>query len=223
MKKTLFFILIAFLGIILIIGGIWSFNVSVGNTNKINQLNKDNSRLGEEVEMRNDFIANLDDMLKCTYYGKAWNKSYEEEFTAFSLRYCGKYYLITAGHNAHFVWGDLDTGVFTDFELKANMGDIWIHPKLLSYRNDFAGSIDWAILVSDKLTDGFNYSLSSNQPTYVLGNGQDNILKEFSSFALVDGESGSPVVNLNGEVVGIATGGFTDIDLVIDALRKEKK
>ena len=46
----------------------------------------------------------------------------------------------------------------------------------------------------------------------------DNALKKSSVSNLIEGESGSAVIDIDGEVARIATGGYVDIDLVIEAI-----
>ena len=107
--------------------------------------------------------------------------------------------------------------MYTTIKLKQDNGD-WIYPKLLIYENDFNGNRDYAILYSDKITNGFEYDLDNSYPKFILGNADNNILKEFNIDNLIEGESGSPVIDLDGEVIEIATGNHVDIDLIIEAI-----
>ena len=131
--------------------------------------------------------------------------------TGFSIEYQGNYYLVTVGHAI-----ENEYGIFKNLGFK-DIGNRWIYPKLLAYENDFRGHRDYAILFSDKVTSGLNYALNNSFPQYMLGNLNVNILRRYTR-AGVDGECGSPIVDLSGEVVGIYTGDFVDIDIILEAI-----
>ncbi|NQT66188.1 MAG: hypothetical protein HQ569_01260 [Actinobacteria bacterium] len=191
--------------------------IDLGIENK--SLKVDVGNVENKIESYKNLINNLNDLLANVYYGYAENNKNESDgFTAFSINYNDKYYLITAGHAAHYKYNDIDTGVYTYFKFKANFSNEWIYPKLLTYENDFMGNRDYAILYSDKITNGLDFDLNNSYPEYILGNEDNNIFKQFDIYNLVEGESGSPVVDIDGEVIGIATGNFVDIDLVIEAI-----
>jgi len=186
---------------------------------KVDTLNNDLDLTEEELLKYKRLINNLNELLSNVCYGYAENNNYESDgFTAFSINYNDKYYLITAGHAAHYKYNGVDTGVYTYFKVKVNFSNEWIYPKLLTYENDFMGNRDYAILYSDKITNGLDFDLNNSYPEYILGNEDNNIFKQFDIDNLVEGESGSPVVDIDGEVIGIATGNFVDIDLVIEAI-----
>ena len=172
----------------------------------------------DQLEKYNNLIDSLNDLLSNVYYGYASNENWESDgFTAFSIEYKGKFYLITAGHCVHYKDDKIDAGVFTKIKVKNFKGD-WIYPKLLKYENDYDNNRDYAILYSDKIIKGLEYDLNNSYPKFILGNLNKNILKELNIYNLLEGESGSPVVDLDGEVIGIATGNFVDIDLVLEAI-----
>ncbi len=168
----------------------------------------------EELEKYQNLINNLNSLLKNVYYGYTKNENYIlDGFTAFSLNYKNKNYIITAGHCI-----ENEYGKFYNFKFKANFSDQWIYPELLAYKNYFYGNMDYAVFYSDKVIDGLNYDLNDSYPRFTLGNMEDNVLKEFFISNLIEGESGSAIIDIDGEVMGIATGGYVDIDLVIKAL-----
>ena len=208
-----------------------AFNESIDD---ITGLKKDNSSLKsekqdlenrlnlteEQLEKYKYLLDNLNNLLSNVYYGYANNASYETigGFTAFSLEYNDIFYLITAGHCVHYDYGGIDSGLYTYFKFKANLNDDWIYPKLLLYENDFENNRDYAILYSDKIDAGLKYDLNNNSPKFILGNTNKNILKEFDIYNLIEGESGSPIIDLDGEVIELATGNYIDIDLIIEAI-----
>ncbi len=177
--------------------------------------------LENEVQAHDNFIANLNDYLKCVYSGFASNDNYESRFTAFSIKYNDKFYLITAGHCVHYNYNGLDTGKYTYFKFMANFTNEYIYPELLIYDNDFIGNNDYAVFFTKELTNGLNTnSLFNKMPsTYTLGCFKNNInvVKEYNAQDY-DTESGCPIVNIDGEVVAIMTGYFTDIDIVLNAI-----
>ena len=130
------------------------------------------------------------------------------------MEYGGKTYLVTAGHCVHYKDDKIDTGLYTYFKFKAN-SNVWIYPKLLTYENDFVGNRDYAIFYSDKIKTGLNYDLKNSEPDYRLG--INKLIQENNNWGR-DGECGSPIIDLDGEVIGIHIGYLTDIDLVLEAI-----
>lgn len=182
--------------------------VEVENTKKIEQLEG-------EVQAYKDLIGNLNELLSCVYYGYASNDNWVlDGFTAFSIEYNKKYYLITAGHCVE----PEGYGKMNSFKFKANFSNEWIYPKLLKYENEFYKNRDYAIFYSDKINNGLDYDLINTDKKYVLGYQEKNLIKKFLERYLEEGESGAPVIDIDGEVIGVATGLFTDIDLIIQAL-----
>lgn len=167
-----------------------------------------------ELDKYKSLIDNLNEYLGYVYYGYAENDNYIlDGFTAFSMNHKGKYYLITAGHCV-----ENDSGKFNSFKFRANFTDTWIYPELLIYDSSFAYNRDYAVFYSDSINNGFNIKIEEDYPLFILGHGELNTIKKFSRHNNNPGESGSPVINLSGEAVGIATGDLTDIDLVLEAI-----
>ena len=185
-------------------------DLSIENKN----LKSDVDNLENETEKYQVLLRDLNSLLKNVYYGYASNSEWiSDGFTAFSMEYGERYYILTAGHCIHYNFGGLDTGLYTTIKFKNNSGD-FIYPKLLAYENDYYR--DYAILFSDKVTSGLDFDLNNSYPEFILGNRNLNTIK--NEYDLKDGESGSPVIDLDGQVIGIATGNFVDIDLVIKAI-----
>jgi len=181
---------------------------------EVNTLENNLELSKEELIKYESLINNLNSLLKNVYYGYASNSEWiSDGFTAFSMEYGERYYILTAGHCIHYNFGGLDTGLYTTIKFKNNSGD-FIYPKLLAYENDYYR--DYAILFSDKVTSGLDFDLNNSYPEFILGNRNLNTIK--NEYNLKDGESGSPVIDLDGQVIGIATGNFVDIDLVIKAI-----
>jgi hypothetical protein len=165
----------------------------------------------EQLEKYQNLINNLNSLLENVYYVYDDNGETYVFGTGFSIEYKGKYYLITAGHVVDGEWGIHKNLGFKDID------DNWIYPELLVYENDFFGGMDYAILYSEKIASGLKYDLNSSYPKYILGNGNNNIFKKLD-IDLIEGESGSPVIDIDGEVIEIVTGNYMDIDLVIEAI-----
>ena len=178
---------------------------------------KVDDKCNQELEQYRDLINNLNDMLSNVYYVFGSNANYESMFTAFSIDYEDRIYLITAGHCVHYNYDNLDTGVYTYFKAKANFSDTWIYPKLISYNNDFDSNKDYAILYADNIDSGLLVDNDNDVGKFVLGNNKLNSIRN-SSIRTVDEESGSPMIDLEGEIIGIIIGDYTytPIQLVLD-------
>jgi hypothetical protein len=188
--------------------------VEIENTGKIERLEADNFKLKAELEKYKELISGLNELLGNVYYGYASNSNWVMDgFTAFNLKYNDKYYLITAGHCI-----ENEYGKFGNFKFKANFSDNWIYPKLLAYNVDEYAEFDYGIFYSDKINSGF-IAGKPEGANIILGNtdGNLNITRTITS-AHKNGESGSPIININGEVIGILTGGITKIDKVTEAI-----
>lgn len=176
--------------------------VIVEDTAKIIELEKQLVDSKEETEKYQSLIANLNDLLKNIYYGYASNSNYIlDGFTAFSMAYQGKYYLITVGHAVE----NVECGKMTNFKFKANFSDTWIYPELLDYNNDFENNRDYAIFYSDKIKKGLKFGTDINSDLFILGAGRFNVFRTKEQFTKA-GESGSAIININYEVVGILIG-----------------
>jgi hypothetical protein len=148
-------------------------------------------------------LNNMNDLLKNVYIGSTSPKETAYTFTAFKILYKDKSYIITAGHCVNDNYGE--EGVF---KFKANFSKSWIYPDLLGYKADFTNLDDYGVFYSGgingglKVADDLNSKPSDNN--YLLG----SIDKQLSIFRNLGdssekGESGSPVINQDGEVVGI--------------------
>ena len=184
----------------------------VGLQEEVNTLENDLTLSKEELIKYRSLVDNLNELLSNVYY--VYQKKSDGSSiwgTGFSIEYQGNYYLVTVGHAI-----ENEYGIFKNLGFK-DIGNRWVYPKLLAYENDFRGHRDYAILFSDKVTSGLNYALNNSFPQYMLGNLNVNILRRYTR-AGVDGECGSPIVDLSGEVVGIYTGDFVDIDIILEAI-----
>ena len=156
-------------------------------------------------------ITNLNDLLSCVYYVYGENESTYVCGTGFSLAYMDKFYLITAGHLVDGEWG-----VHKNLGFRANFTDKWIYPKLIAYNNDYNHRDDYAIFLAD-IKSGLKVDDEDNRPAYIIGNEKFNIIKNYYENNII-GESGSPIVDIEGEVIGMSTTDtynyFTDISTI---------
>jgi hypothetical protein len=171
----------------------------------------------KDLENLRSLINNFNKLLKNVYIGSADPKELAYTFTAFSVEYEGEYYLITAGHCVKDNFGKEGK-----FKFKANFSDEWIYPELLGYKAEFWNLDDYAVFYSDKLYGGFKISDQKTKENYLIGSMDKNlsILRNLGAGSK-RGESGSPVINENGEVVGIyVVYGlvYTPIQLAIDKI-----
>jgi len=153
----------------------------------------------KDLENLRSLINNFNKLLKNVYIGSADPKELAYTFTAFSVEYEGEYYLITAGHCIKDIFGKEGK-----FKFKANFSDEWIYPELLGYKAEFWNLDDYAVFSSDKLYSGFKISDQKTKENYLIGSMDKNlsILRNLGAGSK-RGESGSPVINENGEVIGI--------------------
>ncbi|MCJ7666175.1 MAG: hypothetical protein MUO59_05505 [Actinobacteria bacterium] len=178
--------------------------IEIENTDEIDRLN-------EELDRYKELLNNLDDLLKNVYYGRANNDNWIfDEFTAFSVGYKNKYYIITAGH----VVETEEYGKCYNHSFRADFSDDWMYPELLDY--EVTDTVpDYSIFYSDKIVSGLGYDLNNTEPDYRLG--IDRLIHENNNWG-ESGSCGSPVIDLDGEVIGIHVGYMSDIDLVIEAI-----
>src|SRR4030066_7355 len=160
--------------------------------------------LGEQESIKDlgnlrSLINKFNTLLKNVYIGSADPKELAYTFTAFSVEYKGEYYLITAGHCVKDNFGKEGK-----FKFKANFSTDWIYPELLGYKAEFWNLDDYAVFSSDKLYSGFKISDQETKENYLIGSMDKNlsILRNLGAGSK-RGESGSPVINENGEVIGI--------------------
>jgi hypothetical protein len=148
-------------------------------------------------------LNNMNDLLKNVYIGSTSPKETAYTFTAFKISYKDKSYIITAGHCVNDNYGE--EGVF---KFKANFSQDWVYPDLLGYKADFTNLDDYGVFYSEDIAGGLKVTADLNSKpsdnNYLLG----SIDKQISIFRNLGdssekGESGSPVINQDGEVVGI--------------------
>jgi len=183
----------------------------------IEDLEKQINEMKDEPEKLRNFINNFNKLLKNVYIGSADPNELAYTFTAFSIEYKGKYYLITAGHCVKDNFGKEGK-----FKFKANFSDEWIYPELLGYKGEFWNLDDYGIFSSNKLYGGFKISDQETKENYLIGSMDKklSILRNLGAGSK-RGESGSPVINENGEVIGIyVVYGlvYTPIQLALDII-----
>ncbi len=172
----------------------------------------------EKIKDNNVLINNSNTLLSTVYYGTAEQigEGTGKNFTAFSLFYKDKFYLITAGHCVEYE--DLK---YTNFKFKPNNSELFIYPILLDYNNDYKNNRDYAIFSSHFVRNGLLIYDEDKEPKYVLGNTEKkmNFFKEFN--IAIEGESGSPILNSKCRLVGIViknNSQYTPIDTVTEAI-----
>jgi hypothetical protein len=166
-------------------------------------------------------LNNMNEMLKNVYIGSTSPKETAYTFTAFKISYKDKSYIITAGHCVNDNYGE--EGVF---KFKANFSQDWVYPDLLGYKADFTNLDDYGVFYSKDITGGLKVTTDLNskpsENNYLLGS-MDKRLSIFRNLgdSSERGESGSPVINQDGEVVGIyVVYGlvYTPISLALDVI-----
>ena len=186
-------------------------------------LNKNLNQKTLKLKSAELLINNTNAILSTIYYGTADAEESEsaKDFTAFSLIYKEKFFLITAGHCI-----EMDGEKYKNFRFKSNNKSYFITPKLIDYNSDYTNNIDYAIFYDPNLIRSGLYPAADNEdktPLYILGNLERdlNFIKNYSNAR--KGESGSPVLNSNCHVVGILiknSGTFTPISVLLDALNR---
>lgn len=147
-------------------------------------------------------LNNINDLLKNVYIGSTSPKETEYTFTAFKIIYKDKSYIVTAGHCVADNYGEKGS-----FKFKANFSQEWIYPELLGYKAEFFNLDDYGVFYSSDITGGLKVTGDLSKPSennYVLGS-MDKQLSIFRNLgdSSQKGESGSPVINDVGEVIGI--------------------
>ena len=171
-------------------------------------------RLQEELNSYKSLIDNLNELLGYVCYVYQLKSDGSSSWgTGFSMEYKNEYYLITAGHVV-----DNEYGYFPDLGFELN--DSWVYPELLTYDNNYIGKEDYAIF-SSEIDKGFKVDLYNDNPLYKIGNTDLNTISDYR-IKTIEGESGSPVIDIDGQVTEIATtdmyGYNTDIDIVLEAI-----
>lgn len=186
---------------------------------------ENDSKLTGDAQKKHEYLLlNLNSIsFKTIYYGEAANeiRGSGQFFTAFSLFYKEKFYLITAGHSIA-----MNGESYNDFKFKPNNRDVWITPQLLYYENDIENNNDFAIFEDSYIKNGLYPASGNLVPEYIFGNtARDlNIVKKYNKdITAAFGESGSPVLNSECQVVGVlikSKGEYTEIENVLAALEK---
>ncbi|MBM3706051.1 MAG: hypothetical protein FJW66_05950 [Actinobacteria bacterium] len=185
----------------------------------IKNLEEQIERLEKDPEKLRKLLYSINDLLKYVYIGSSIEEGHGYTFTAFSIEYKGKYYIVTAGHCVNDNYGK--EGLF---KFKANFSDAWIYPELIGYNAEFSKLDDYAVFYGEGINGGFKTGKIQTEGNYLAG----SIDKGLSIFRdLGDssrrGESGSPVINEEMEVIGIyVVYGYvyTPIQLVLELIDK---
>ena len=184
----------------------------IGLKEELSNLENDLDLSNEEIDKYNNLICNLNELLSNVYYvygegGGTWVAG-----AGFALEYKDKFYLITAGHAVDGEWGIHKNLGFKSIDNK------WIYPKLLTYEVTET-TPDYAIFYSDEINNGLNIDFENDSSQFILGtiNNNLNIIRENKDWG-IDGECGSPVIDLEGEVTGIFVGYITPITNIIEAI-----
>ena len=187
-------------------------------------------KLNEELKIRASRLSsaellmnNTNLILSTVYFGTADidEQVGAKDFTAFSIMYKNKYYLITAGHCI-----EMDGKKYKNFKFKANNKKDFMSPKLIEYKNDYINNTDYAIFYEPNIIITGLYPASIDEditPQYVLGNIEKNLNLIKRYYDAKEGESGSPVLNSKCHVVGIIiknNGAYTPISLVLEAINR---
>jgi len=236
LKKPASILISAFLIIVIIISVVFFYEFRRA-ANQIDYYRKDISKISDSLTAFNDSVRqklskpdgaeillnNMNKILSVVYFGTADEDATEEAkyFTAFSILYKDRYYIVTAGHCV-----EMDGLKYSNFKFRANKSSIWVMPELLDYKNDYKNNVDYAIFYSGSPVNAGLIPAAPGEdmaPQYVLGSleGSLNLIKRYSN--AIEGESGSPVLNENCHVVGIIIkkdGAYTPIEVVLDALAK---
>lgn len=141
----------------------------------------------------------MNELLKNVHIGSSSPEELVYIFKAFSIKCKRKNYIITAGHCVADNYGE--EGVF---KFKANLNSECIYSDLLDYKPEFYNLDDYGIFYSDKITDGLEVGSNPLQDNYLLES-TDKFLSIFRNIGDSPriGESGNPVINQDGQVVGI--------------------
>jgi len=166
---------------------------------RLEELENQVSGSGNDLEKLRRLLDNINELLKFVYIGSSVKDDYGYTFTAFSIDYEGKCYIITAGHCVSDNYGKEGA-----FKFKANFSNTWIYPDLLGYKSEFYNLDDYAVFYSDEIPGGLKTGEFKTEGDYLLGS-LDKKLSVFRNLGSSSkkGESGSPVINEEMEVLGI--------------------
>jgi flagellar motility protein MotE (MotC chaperone) len=162
-------------------------------------------------------INNMNDLLANVYIGSAAPEELAYTFTAFTILYNGKTYIITAGHCVADNYGKEGT-----FKFKANFSQDWIYPDLLGYKAEYYNLDDYGVFYMEGISGGFEVSDKKTEDQFLLGSIEKGLsIARNLGDSSKRGESGSPVINENGQVVGIYVVyglEFTPIQFALDVI-----
>jgi hypothetical protein len=194
------------------------------NELKIRLDNESIKNLEEQVEQLKlqpgnlkKLLNNMNDLLRNVYIGSAAPEELAYTFTAFTILYNSKTYIITAGHCVADNYGKEGT-----FKFKANFSQDWIYPDLLGYKAEFYNLDDYGVFYIEGMSGGFEVSDKKTEDQFLLGSIEKGLsIARNLGDSSKRGESGSPVINENGQVVGIYVVyglEFTPIQLALDVI-----
>lgn len=235
-KKPAYFLSLIFFVIIIAVSVLFFHGLKTVSV-KVDSYREEISRISDSISEIDDTISrefvkinsaelllnNANKILSTVYYGTADMGEIEEvkNFTAFSMKYSDKFYLITAGHCV-----EMDGEKYENFKFKSNESKSWVMPELLDYKSDYKNNLDYAIFyLGNPMNTGLLPAKPGEdmRPRYILGNLERglNLVKTYNS--TIEGESGSPILNSSCHVIGLIIkndGTFTPIEVVLDALDK---
>ena len=235
-KKPAYFLSLIISIIIIIISVVFFYGIKTAS-NKIDLYEQEISKTSKSISEINKTInhgfarlnsaelllSNINKILSTVYFGTADKGEIVEakNFTAFTIQYNDKFYLITAGHCV-----EMDGERYGNFKFKSNRGKSWITPELLDYKSDYINNLDYAIFFSGKPINTGLIPAGPGEdmtPRYILGNLERslNLVKVYSD--TIEGESGSPILNSSCHVIGLvikSDSTYTPITVVLDALEK---
>ena len=182
----------------------------------IKNLEEKIKELKSESDKLRKLLNNMNDILKFVYIGSSAKDDYGYQFTAFSIEYKGKYYIITAGHCVSDNYGKEGT-----FKFKANFSQNWLYPDLLCYNSEFLKLNDYAVFEGN-VYGGLKIGSEQSESNFVMGSIDKNlnVFRNLSDSSK-RGESGSPVINEEMQVIGIYViygYVYTPIQLALDAI-----
>ena len=185
----------------------------------IQNLEKQIEKLEGQPKKLKNLLNNINDLLKNVYIGSSAPEELAYTFTAFTISYKAKTYIITAGHCVADNYGKEGA-----FKFKANFSDNWLYPDLLGYKAEFYNLDDYGVFYADGMSGGFEISDKKTEDQFLLGSIDKglSIVRNLGDSSR-RGESGSPVINEDGEVIGIYVVyglEFTPIQLVLNIIDK---
>lgn len=198
--------------------------VEVKDEAKIAKPDKQLIDIQAEIE-ESGLNANLNDWLGNVYYVYGENAKNWVAGTGFSMEYHNKFYLIAAGHILDCEWG-----IFEILNFKANFSDKWISPELIAHSANLMAFMakedetlkDYAIFYSNEVKSGFPIDDEGDNPDFILGCEilGLNTIKD-SNTPNIMGESGSPIIDKEGEIIGISVTNYPAYYTPISVVKSE--